>query len=468
MTIHLHPLSRVTIIVTIIVTVDPSDGATLFAECWRDIEVLGIGRLHWNCPGVRVNDLQAIVWLPHTNNVPSLRVSPDVMSPKVEVIQLHVLPEVFDMKLLTAHVLSVLRPISTGRVVMIMHCLARVSTDTLLHSAVQSVHDPHETAYVAHDRRDVAHPAKWCDRHVNLFVIEDRCLLLDIVEPLGLFLTVAEGPGCVVAREELEAERVSLAANEDLVVARVGNGVVVWLNGLVHRLWVNIRGVGNRFTTHNMDVFVIIIPGDAADTLTEATAWVVVLVTTPLPVPTVWPTLPRLPVSLVGSHALWLTVIRTKVLWVEGVRDVLWVLCLIMAPGAGVLLLSGSADSSRGFARICLAHWRVGRAKSREERDLRYNHGESIHGLLSLRNVVDEPHDGLVNQQKMSHTKTIFTIVADFIIYLMAVSVATHSLKFRGCGSVLGLLGPFGLERFQRLVSEKHKMNVRKWPLDFY
>jgi len=68
----------------------------------------------------------------------------------------------------------------------------------------------------------------------------------------------------------------------------------------------------------------------------------------------------------------------------------------------------------------------------------------------------------------MSHTKTIFTIVADFIIYLMAVSVATHSLKFRGCGSVLGLLGPFGLERFQRLVSEKHKMNVRKWPLDFY
>lgn len=430
-TIRLHAHGCIAIVVTVVITMNPGDSATLLTESRWDVKVETIRLLQWDGPSVWIDHLKAIVWLPHPYNVARLRISPDMMSPKVEVVELHVLPQVLHMELLATHVFSGLCPVSPCRVVMIMHSFARISTDTLLHSSIEAVDDPHVTPNVTHNGGNVPHPTERRDWHMNLVVVENRGLLLNVIVPRGLLLTVAEGSRGIITREELEAEGIGLATDEDLVVTRIRNGEILWLDWTMYRLWVHIGGVCDWRTWRKVNIAVFVTPSDTTDTLAEPTAWVVVLVTPPVAVPAMWTTLPCLAVGFMSCHALWLTVIRAKVFWVQGVGYLLRIFLLIVAPGTGVLLLCSGTDGGRGLTGVLLADWSICCTQIWEKRDLVHHHGESVHSFLGLRDVMNEPHDSLVT-----------------------VSIAAHSLKLRRCGGLLGLLRPGRFQGVQREVPQ--------------
>jgi len=167
---QLGALALARVVMTVIVAVDANLRAALLAHRRRRLEEL-FWVLDVLSPGLRVVDLQAVEWLPGTNQLARNRVGPHVVRPQDEVIELHwlarlasaVILDPLHVHLLTAQVLRSLKRVPAVDVSVARWVLAvaarRISADALVHSP-QVILNPHAVVLLEDDGGGV-----WEDRN---------------------------------------------------------------------------------------------------------------------------------------------------------------------------------------------------------------------------------------------------------------------------------------------------------------
>merc|ERR1719359_74839 len=339
---ELHALALAWLVVAIIVTVDTDLCATLLAHWWRGLEDL-IWLLDRVGPSLRIVILKAVEGLPSADETSGLRIGPHVVGPEDEVVELHrlaalaraVVLDPLNVDNLTAEVLRRLKGVVTVDVRLAWWVLAvaagRIRANALV-DRPEVVLNPHAVVLLQNDGGRV-----WKGREWTLVVdgvLDARSLALNVVVlHRGIFASIAELLDGVVLREEAEAERVRLPADECVRVAALlailaANSELLGVDRRRHSRHVHILSLRNDLARRQVNILVLVAPGAPSDALAELAARHLILVAAAETVPAM----------------------RIAIIWASGFLQCIW------HRGAWHPLIVGFLGGVAPVARVLLVH----------------------------------------------------------------------------------------------------------------
>mmetsp|Transcript_41605 Transcript_41605/g.67190 ORF Transcript_41605/g.67190 Transcript_41605/m.67190 type:complete len:316 (-) Transcript_41605:87-1034(-) len=294
----MKPLHLSFFVVAIVIAVDSNRCTALLALGRRGIKDAFV--LHGISPRFGVVVLEAVEGLPHAHDSLGHGISPSVVGPHDEVVELHHLRIVacagfldpLHADLLSAEVLGVLKgvPIPDERLARRVFAVVarRVGANALVNGPKVILH-PHGLVDHEDGSRDVWRTGESsCELHV---VVRASGLFGDVVIlGIGVLAAVAERLDGVVLREESKAKWVGFPADEGVRVTSLLPILPLHCESLWVKWGVDSRHVhlvcgGDGRARGELDFFVLVTIGFPTDALAQLASGHLILITTALAIP---------------------------------------------------------------------------------------------------------------------------------------------------------------------------------------